>query len=390
MGRSGSILKWATVPPVVAILTVGVVRFLSDPELAVPVDLSIWAMTMLLFVILSVLYGLFIIHEFGSGLIALQALAQGVLLCPLALGRGAFMIQWIGVILAASGASALASLFHQTQARRADAIHQSTEGTESYLPVPFAVTDESGTILNISTALLKIAGLPRENVVGQSITLLLEPGEDTTELGNRTWEVTQEPMEGGRYYFQVSEMKASHAPAEEGDPDPAQATDSQAAGAMGLIDPKTRLHTFDYAMTRMEEELYRTKRYGHPMTAALLRIAFPDDAERDGTAQAAFDAYCSILRKGLRASDTAALASDRCLLLVFSECTRGASDIALQRLLTYINALCPNFPVLYDITALHVSLTFEGTDTLPTAEVLLQRLNNIMTQKYSLNSGGGA
>ena len=398
MGRSGgNILKWVTIPPLFAFITVGAVRFLSDPELAVPVDPSIWAMTMLLFVVMSALYCLFIIRGMGVGLIALQALAQGMLLCPLALGRGAYMIQWIGVILAASGASALVSMYHQSQSRLAGAAAQSRDTEESNLPVPFAVTDETGKILNISSAMLKIAGLTRESVAGQSITLLLEPGETVTELGGKMWDVRQEPMEGGRYYFQIMEPSAPAAsPAVDGGG--AEAADEGAPREDGeqaaplydpsaLIDPVTRLHTFNYAMSRMEEELYRTKRYGHPMTAALFRIAFPDDAERDGSAQAAFDAYCSVLRKGLRASDTAALASRRSILLVFSECTRGASDLVMQRLLAFVNSLCPNFPILYDITALHVSLSFEGTDNLPDAEGLLQRLNNIMSQKYSLQVG---
>ncbi len=386
MGQSGSVLRWATVPPVFAIFTIGIVRFLGDAELAVPVDPAIWAMTMLLFIVVTVLYGLFILHEFSVGLVALQALAQGILLCPLALGRGAFMIQWIGVILAVGGASALASLFHQTQMQRAYLAIQTTEGTESHLPIPFMVTNEKGTILNISTALLKITGLARENAVGQNITVILDPGEDTVELGNRNWRVTQEPIEGDRYYFQVDEIKEAPAPAAETE----AGQESGAAGSSAFFDSTTHLHTFTYTMIRLEEELYRVKRYGHPLTATLFRIAFPDDAERDGTAQAAFDAYCSILRKGLRASDTAGLASDRSLLLVFSECPKMAAELALQRLLTYISALCPNFPVFYDITTLHVSLTFEGTDTLPSASGLLDRLNSIMEQKYSLQSGGGA
>ena len=389
MGHSGSnIFKWATLPPIFAILTVGVVRFLSDAELSVPVDPSLWAMTVLLFIVLTALYGLFILHEFSVGLIALQALAQGILLCPLALSRGAFMIQWIGVLLAVSGASALASLFHQMRMQGTSAAMQTTEGMESSLPVPFVVTNEGGTILNVSTALLKIAGVSREEAVGQSITALLDPGEPRVELGNRTWELTQQPMEGSRYYFQLDEAKA--APAAEPSGETESAPVDSTAGALGLIDPNTRLHTLSYAMTRMEEELYRTKRYGHPLSAALFRIAFPDDAEKDGTAQAAFSAYCSILRKGLRTSDTAALASERSLLMVFSECPKAAAELVLQRMLSYISALCPNFPVFYDITALHVSLTFEGTDNLPNAAGLLEQLNGLMEQKYSLQSGGAA
>ena len=77
-------MKWVAFPPVIAIFTIMLARAMGEGSIVGEVDLSIWGMSWLIFITLSVLYGLFIANGFGIGLIPLEALAQGILLCPMA------------------------------------------------------------------------------------------------------------------------------------------------------------------------------------------------------------------------------------------------------------------------------------------------------------------
>ena len=98
MGQT-NFLKWATIPPVVAIITIMLARSMGGGNIVGEVDLAIWGLVWLLFIVMSVLYGLFIINGFNIGLLPLQALAQGILLCPMSIVYGARMFQWLGVII---------------------------------------------------------------------------------------------------------------------------------------------------------------------------------------------------------------------------------------------------------------------------------------------------
>ena len=82
MGQN-NFFKWLAFPPVIAILTIMLARAMGEGSIVGEVDLAIWALVWLMFIILSVLYGTFIGNGFGVGLIPLEAVAQGILLCPI-------------------------------------------------------------------------------------------------------------------------------------------------------------------------------------------------------------------------------------------------------------------------------------------------------------------
>ena len=179
-------------------------------------------------------------------------------------------------------------------------------------------------------------------------------------------------MEDDRYYFQLNEK------AEE---------DKQAqAGELGLTEPATRLQTFRYAMLRLDEELYRTRRYRRTLATALIRLVFSANAEKDPVTQEAFNACCALMRDNLRTSDTAARSGERDVLLVLPECPAAAVDVVIQKLLALINSLTPSYAVLLDVTTLHVSAVFDGTEDLPSAKLLLDQLSLAMARKYTLNT----
>ena len=69
-------LKWLTLPPIVAIGTVAVTRTMASVLTSESVNPAVWMLTVLLFVILTALYGMFITYGFNAGLLPLQLLAQ--------------------------------------------------------------------------------------------------------------------------------------------------------------------------------------------------------------------------------------------------------------------------------------------------------------------------
>ena len=76
MGRPVSLIKWLFLPPIVAIPTILVVRSLGSPLESGPVDASLWGLIGLLFITLTALYALFILHIDASSARDLAALIQ--------------------------------------------------------------------------------------------------------------------------------------------------------------------------------------------------------------------------------------------------------------------------------------------------------------------------
>ena len=140
--------------------------------------------------------------------------------------------------MAVCGAVVLMMLYHHRLHRPLPEARPE-EGVRDFdLPVPFAVTDEVGDILAISDALLEIAGISRETALASNIALLLPPGEGTAMLGEKAWNVLQQPMKEGRICFRLEPKALSDA----------------APQADSFVDPLTGLHTRGYAMQRLEEE----------------------------------------------------------------------------------------------------------------------------------------
>lgn len=372
MDSKGSLFKWLTLPPVVAILTILGANAVRSVTAAVPVDPSVWGMTGLLFIILSVIYGLFIMRDFNAGLLPLQVTAQGILLCPLSLSVGARMLQWLGVTMAVCGAVVLTVIYNRQHPL--SPLHEATvESEELKLPILFAVTDEAGTILSVSDAMLEAAGLSREEAEGQSITALLTPGDPTAQLGGRTWNVVQQPLDDGHYYFQLEEPQDS-------------APQAPAPASASFVDPETRLYTLSYAMTQLEEELYRTQRYNRPLTTILMRFAFPADAENDASVKDAFNIYCGLVSDKLRTSDTVALAGPHTILAVLPECPAGSAVAVVEKMLVLMSSVSEAYPAFKAVAQLHVTASFEGKDDLPDARGLLEQLNRAMDAKYTLRT----
>ena len=252
MGQN-NFLKWITVPPVVAILTVMLARAMGTGSIVGEVDLSIWGLVWLLFIMMSVLYGLFIIHGFNIGLVSLQALAQGVLLCPMAITYGARMFQWLGVIIAVCGAAALLVAYNNEENSRNRIVEVAVEDDVKRIPVNFVITDDTGAILNLTEDMLEVLGITRMDSVGKNISEWFSPVSTTAEINGKIWDIKRKSIDNGkRFYFELNAKSL---------PTGSSESSQGSAQAAAFIDPDTKLHTYSYGMTRISDELYRVARY---------------------------------------------------------------------------------------------------------------------------------
>lgn len=372
-------------PPVVAILTIMLARTMGGGSIVGEVDLSIWGLVWLLFIVMSILYGLFIVHGFGVGLVSLQALAQGVLLCPMSIVYGARMFQWLGVLLAVCGGSALLVAYHSTETERNKVVPLDVESDMKQLPVNFAITDETGAILNLTDDMLKVLGRSRVDMIGKNISDWFSPVSKTAEINEKIWDVTRKGIDNGRrFYFELN-PKGLPVGDENSENGEAQSGGNQ---SLQFIDPDTQLHTYRYGMARISDELYRAGRYNRAVSAAMIRVVFPPLAPEDDMEKyiRPFRAYCARVKKDLRESDTAIQTGEFQLMVVLSECPYQMADGVVERLIGIVNALCPTFEEFLHVTVLNVTETIEGGNNVPGAQELVDRMTHAMTRKYSANA----
>lgn len=380
MGQN-NFLKWITIPPVVAIITIMLARSMGGGQIVGEVDLAIWGMVWLIFIILSVLYGLFIINGFNLGLVPLQALAQGILLCPMSIVYGARMFQWLGVLLAVCGGAALIVEYNQAEGERNKIVPVEIENDIKRLPVNFAITDDTGAILNLSEDMLDILGLTRLDSIGKNISEWFSPVSKTAEIRGKIWDVKRKSLENGKkFYF---ELNPKGLPTGE---ENSEGEESTAKEPAQFIDPDTQLHNYVYGMTRISDELYRAGRYNRALSAIMIRIVFPQLLPNEDMEKyiRPFRAYCARVKKDIRQSDTAIQTGESQLLVVLSECSFQMADSVADRLVAMVNVLAPTFEEFLHVTVLHVSESFDGGDNnLPTAQELVDRMTHEMTRKYS-------
>ena len=382
MGQN-NFFKWLAFPPVIAIPTIMLARAMGEGSVVGEVDLAIWGLVWLLFIILCFLYGLFIANGFGVGLVPLEALAQGILLCPMSIVYGARMFQWLGVIMAVCGAAALLVVYNQAENERNKIVPVEVENDVKQIPLNFVITDETGAILNVSEDMLKVLNVERINTVGKNISDWFSPVSKTAEINEKIWDVKRIGMDNGRrFYFEVTPK---------GLPVGEENSESQSSDSgqpVQFIDPDTQLHSYRYGLARISDELYRAGRYNHPVSAVMIRVVFPqllpdDDMEKYVRP---FRAYCARVIKDLRQSDTAIQTGEFQLLAVLSECPYQMVENVSERLTAIVNALCPTFEEFLHVTVLTVHESFEGANNLPSAQELVDRMTHAMTRKYSANA----
>ena len=372
-------LKFVTIPPVLAIATIMLARAMGSGQVVGEVDLAIWGLVWLIFIVLSILYGMFIVNGFNVGLAPLQAVAQGILLCPMSIVYGARMFQWLGVIIAVCGAAALVVIYNQSEAEKNKIVIVESENDVKQLPLNFVITDDTGAILNSSEEMLKILNLDRLNTIGKNISEWFSPVAKTAEINEKIWDVKRKGFDNGRrFYFELN-PKGLPTESEE------EANGQTSSGSVEYFDADTGLHSFRYGMTRISDELYRAGRYNHPVSAVMIRLVFPQllpDQDMEKYIRP-FRAYCARVIKDIRQTDTAIQTGESQLMVVFSECPYQMVGGIVERLVSIVNALAPTFEEFLHVTVLNVSECFDGGGNVPTAQELVDNLTHSMTRKYS-------
>jgi PAS domain-containing protein len=314
---------WLFLPPFMALPTVMLVTLFSS-DTSTPVDDALWGLLGLFFGVLTVLYGIFIRKNFFKGLFPVQLIAQGILLCPLSLRLGARMFQWLGVTMAICGAVVLVVIYCRSEAAPPDHADATASLEFDRLPMPCVVTDGEGIVLSVSDALLQLAQIPRSAVIGAKITAFLPLDKDNIDMGGKKWKIFQASMQRGMYCFQLGEVH-----------DVIVTQPSSMEGENAFVDAATSFYARAYAVKRVEEELYRIRRYQQRMSAALLRMVFQGNnvsAKEDEI----FNAYCRFIRAHTRAIDISCLAGTRDILLILPETPLDKAEEAVGRLVDFV------------------------------------------------------
>jgi len=318
-------MRWLFIPPVTAIFTITLTTLFSS-GVAVPVDPAIWGLVGLMFVLLTVLYGIFIKQYFFAGLLPVQMIAQGILLCPLSLRMGAAALSWIGVTLAICGAVILVALYYHSRANLLTAEAPKSELTT--LPLPFMITDANGYIISASDFLLQLLQKSESDVKGEKIDELLPFDKETANIGGREWRVLQSPMEDGTQYFQLEEAREISVTLQ-----------ANTGSDDVFVDTATSLYQQSYAIKRVEEELYRIYRYKRWMSAALLCVNFPENEnsssfdskkERD-----IFNDYCRFVNSNTRETDISCLVAPHDILIAMPETSLEGAQAIVSKLLDF-------------------------------------------------------
>ena len=298
-----------------------------------------------------------------GGLIPLQALAQGIILCPMALSYGTRMFEWLGVVLSVCGAIALVVIYNQSSHVASEA-GSGIENDVKKIPVKFVITDSAGIILNISEEMAEVLDVPRENILNKPVSDFFSPVGRSVEINEKFWDISRKELDDGkRYYF---EFKDKALPTSSDDADETEENGQLDASAMMLRDPETGLHTYNYGLIRLDEDLYRAGRYKRELTGVLIRVVFPNLLpDEDMTPyHEAFIAYCRLIKKDIRISDTIFEFDDMQVLIILSECSPTMAETVVERHLSLINALASNYESLLHATIMHVTNSVDGVKIL--------------------------
>ena len=271
--------------------------------------------------------------------------------------------------------------YNQTEAERNKVVVLEVEDDLKQLPVNFAITDETGAILNLTDSMLDVLGLSRINMIGKNISEWFSPVSKTAEINGKIWDIKRISIDDGRrFYF---ELNPKGLPS--GEESSSQEGTAPSGNTLLFMDPDTQLHTYTYGFARISDELYRAGRYSRAVTAIMLRLVFPQLLPSDDMEKyiRPFRAYCARVMKDIRQSDTAIQAGEAQILVVLSECPYQMAENVIARLTAITNALVPTFEEFLNVTVLSVYETFEGGNNVPTAQELIDRMTQSMTRKYS-------
>jgi GGDEF domain-containing protein len=226
--------------------------------------------------------------------------------------------------MAVCGAVILTVIYYRSYAVLPDQAEATTSLEFDRLPLPCVVTDSEGRVLSVSDALLQLAQIPRASAIGAKVTTFLSLDKNDIDMGGKKWQIFQTSMPNEMYCFQLGEVR-----------DVIVTPSSYTEEENSFVDAATSLYTRSYAVKRVEEELYRVRRYQQQMSAALLRMIFQGKnmpAKEDDI----FNAYCRFIRSHTRAIDVSCLVGTRDILLILPEMPLDKAEEVIGRLTDFV------------------------------------------------------
>ncbi|MDR1742093.1 MAG: hypothetical protein LBR38_09690 [Synergistaceae bacterium] len=319
-------LAWLFAPPFMAVLPLVAVSVLSGGQ-SVPLDPSLWGITGLVFLMLTILYGIFMRRDLVAGFLPVNAVAQGLLLFTLALHTDTNMLQWAGVTLVACGIAVFIYLYSHstahTSAPRAEAHAPSgyfdLQTNPAELPLPFAVTDSSGDVLSVSDTLLNMMGRTRDAAQGKPLSSLIPLDKDGLFVDGKPWKIIKLPLKYDREYYQLEEDRPA-----------ARSSDDS-------VDPHTGLHGRSYGEKNLSMELYRVRRYKRWLSVALLRMVFRGAAI--AKADDIFNAFCRHIDDSVRDIDIVCQVGPKDVLIIMPETQAEGAGLAVGKWIDFATHL---------------------------------------------------
>lgn len=323
---------WVTFPPIFSV-PVAAVLFLTGGQVpAAGIGAPFWALLMIIYFLITAVYGLAINRGLIRLLAPLQLLSQGLIIAGISLEAGSLpIIAWVGVIAAVSGAFVLLNQFLASGSRNLSGEaappfpHDSIKLRESSIgsiPLPALTVDSAGAIIEVNRAFSAIA--PEIGAPGAVITDFLIPGEETVELGNKRYAVFQAPLEE-LFFFALVEL-----------PKKRNGAGAPSAGAGGgkLLDEITGLYSPDYASIRIPEELGRAFRYRRWLSSVLIAVEFvysPGRNYEQELEKKFMKAFAGFVRSMVRSSDIAFVLDERKILILLPETPQqGAKEVSIK------------------------------------------------------------
>lgn len=328
-----------SVPLLVAVLLLGS----SLPGSSLP--LPLWGAVLLAYGACGTLYVLLMLRRRRRGRSALQLVAQGILLPPVALVAGAPpVVAWAGLAVLVAGLvlggydivgsgspeeSAPEGAFPPCLETIAKVVAQ--------LPLPVLLTDTAGVVRGVSPPMATLLDAAEPPLEGQPVEKFLDIGALEISFEGKTWIQEQVPLlEEGAVLFLLSPASPKSAGGEE------RSSSRSPSEGVPLLDPQTGLFSEAFVTPRCEEEIARDYRYRRWMTAVWLRVGLKG-VVTPAEEHTVLRDFAKMVKGMIRTCDVGFVLRNGDLLLLLPETPLGGAQTLVGRMYEQVQALMGQF-----------------------------------------------
>ncbi len=330
------------IPPVCSVPLLLVVLLLGSSSQGFGVPLPLWGAIMLAYGACTTLYVLLLLRGRRRGRSALQLLAQGVLLPPVALAAGAPpVVAWCGLAVFVAGLALGGYEIMESQSSEGGVTASAEESpgcletiakVVAQLPLPVLLTDTSGVVRGVSSPMATLLEEAQPPLEGQPVENFLDIGALELSLQGKSWVQEQVPfLEEGAVLFLLSPTPQK--PSEAGD-----RASGRGAEAVPVLDTRTGLFSEAFIAPRCEEELARDYRYRRWMTAVWLRLGLKG-VVTPAEEHTVLGDFSKMVKGMIRTCDVGFVLRNGDILLILPETPLGGAQTLVRRMHEQVQAL---------------------------------------------------